>query len=215
MKRIILLFLGILILSIYTGFVSCDKKKPTQSSQDCPLTCKRGDINYNTIPYEVTDVVLFAHYFIDGINIFSSDSTWRDFQICTSDVNSDCKVLTLSDLVYFVRIILHDAVMIKSTEPSSEMIFFIVRNNIITVCSSCSIGAVRFEFDTLVTPTLLSTNMEMMSKDNKILIWSRIGNCIAKRSEVISFIGNARLKKVEVVDCDSREYKDFIVIQLK
>ncbi|MFH1335888.1 MAG: hypothetical protein ABII96_05170 [Candidatus Zixiibacteriota bacterium] len=214
MKKIILLLLGVLILSIYTGLVSCDKKKPTQSSQDCPLTCRRGDINYNTLPYEVADLVLFAHYFVEGVNIFSSDSTWRDFQICTSDVNKDCKVLTLSDLVYFVRIILHDAVMIKSTDPSSEMIFFIVRNNIITVCSSCSIGAIRFEFDSLVVPTLLATDMEMLIKDNKILVWSRVGNCIDRGGKVISFNGNASLKKVEVVDRDSREFKNFVVIKL-
>jgi hypothetical protein len=211
MKKIILLLLGVLILSIYTGLVSCDKKKPTQSSQDCPLTCKRGDINYNTLPYEVADLVLFAHYFVEGINIFSSDSTWRDFQICTSDVNLDCKVLTLSDLVYFVRIILHAA--IENSTPSTDLVWIVVRNSIITICCPTPIGAVYFEFDSLVSPTLLATNMEMMSKDNKILIWSRIGNCIAKRSEVMSFNGNARLKKVELVDCDSREFKSYVVIQ--
>lgn len=122
-------------------------------------------------------------------------------------------MLTLSDLVYLVRIILHAA--IENSTPSTDLVWIVIRNNTITICCPNPIGAVRFDFDTLVTPTLLATNMEMMVKDNKILIWSRIGNCIAKRSEVISFNGDARLKKVEVVDCDSRELKNLIVIQIK
>jgi len=167
----------------------------------------------------VADLVLFAHYFVDGINIFSSDSTWRDFQICTSDVNKDCQALTLSDLVYLVRIILHNAIEIKDTSPSSELVFFVVRNNIITTCCSKPIGAIRFEFDSLVVPYLLATGMDMLNKDNTVLIWSGIGsgigNCIDNKDKIISFTGNFRLKKVEAADCDSRELKNLIVVQLR
>ena len=214
MKKIFLFFSGILILGICTGMVSCDKKEPTQLSQDCPLSCSRGDINYNTIPYEVADLILLAHYFVEGLSVFSPNSVVRDYQICTTDVNQDCQVLTLSDLVYLVRIILHNAVEIKDTSPSPELVFIVVRNKIVTVYCSNPIGALYLELDSPVTPTLLATNMEMMSKDNKILVWSIVGSCIQKRSEVINLDGMARLTKIELVDCDSRELKNFIVINL-
>ena len=173
-KSSFLLTVGLLIF-IYTCQLHCDKNKCIQPSSepDCSLTCKRGDINYNTLQYEIADLVLFAQYFVEGLSVFSSDSVWRDFQICTSDVNNDCQVLTLSDLVYLVRIILHDAAIIKNTSPSLELALFIVRDDAITVFCSNPIGAVRFEFDSLVTPTLLATNMEMLIKDNRILSKSK------------------------------------------
>ena len=216
MKKPAFLLVGGLLIFINACYLHCDSHKCTQpsSEQDCPLTCKRGDINLNTLPYEVADLILFAHYFVEGLSVFSSDSVERDYQICTSDVNRDCQVLTLSDMVYLIRIILHDAVMIKSTAPSLELVFFTIRNDTITVCSSCSIAAIRLEFDSTVTPTLLATNMEMMTKDNKILVWSRMGNCIDGGGKVISFTGNVRLKKVEAADYDSRELKNLIVLQL-
>lgn len=219
MKKPILLLIGIFLLITYSCLIRCGKEKSTQSSidQDCnqePLSCKRGDINYNTIPYEVADVVLLAQYFVEGIEIFSPYSDERDYQICASDVNKDCQSLTLSDLVYLIRIILHDAVEIKNKFPSSDFVCILVRHNEITSFSSGQIAAIRFEFDSTTVPILLATNMEMMNKDNKILVWNRMGNCIVRGDKVISFTGNVRLKKVEAADRDSRELKNLIVLQL-
>ena len=65
-----------------------------------------GDINVNEYPYEIADAVLFSNYFIHGIGVFMPDPYWRDIQINATDVNWDGYTLTISDLVYLIRIIL-------------------------------------------------------------------------------------------------------------
>ncbi|MGB2989686.1 MAG: HYR domain-containing protein, partial [Candidatus Zixiibacteriota bacterium] len=50
--------------------------------QVCPAgpgDCKRGDVNMNTITYEVADAVLFASYFVQGTVVFRYDLA---YQIC-------------------------------------------------------------------------------------------------------------------------------------
>ncbi|MCK4404538.1 MAG: hypothetical protein KAW02_05550 [candidate division Zixibacteria bacterium] len=158
-----------------------------------PDFCKRGDINYNTITYEVADVVLFASYFVEGTSVFRYDPP---YQICATDVNADGRSLTLSDLVYLIRVILHDAVEIPKLAPCSEVAQVIVYNNVITTECASPIGAILFEFDSAVVPTLLATNMEMVNKNNKVLVWSREGNSIEKTAEVLSFEGDAELVSV-------------------
>jgi len=164
--------------------------------------CKRGDINYNTLPYEVADAVLFASYFAEGLNVFSADPEARAYQICATDVNADGRTLTLSDLVYLIRVILHDAVEIPKLAPAS-VANVIVSNGIITT-EGANIGAILFEFDSAVNPTLLASNMEMVNKDSKVLVWSRTGNSIETAAQVISFSGDAKLVSVTAVDRDSR-----------
>jgi len=65
-----------------------------------------GDVNVNEYPYEIADAVLFANYFIYGIDVFMTDPYWRDIQINATDVNWDGITLSISDLVYLIRIIL-------------------------------------------------------------------------------------------------------------
>ncbi len=63
--------------------------------------CYNGDVNQNGIPYEVSDAVLFANYFICGICIQC------DFVPCPwieqTDCNCDETVLSVADLVCFIR----------------------------------------------------------------------------------------------------------------
>ena len=68
----------------------------------------RGDINLNFIANEVGDAVLYSRYFIEGIDVFSSDAGNRAVQIQASDVNNDGIVLTVADLIYLIRIITGD-----------------------------------------------------------------------------------------------------------
>jgi hypothetical protein len=168
----------------------------------CPLgpeQCKRGDVNMNTVTYEVADAVLFANYFVYGTSVFIHD---MDYQICATDVNADGRTLTLSDLIYLIRVILHDAVEIPpKLAPASEAANVIVSNNTITVDCDAPVAAMLFEFDGAVQPTLLA-DMEMEYNDNKVLVWSRNGYTMST-AEVISF-SDAELVSVSAVDYDTR-----------
>jgi hypothetical protein len=166
-----------------------------------PGECKRGDINYNTIAYEVADAVLFASYFVEGLSVFRYDLA---YQVCATDVNADGRTLTLSDLVYLIRVILHDAVEMPDGKltPSSEVANVIVYNGTITTECAASIGAILFEFDSAVQPTLLA-DVEMVHNGNKVLVWSSTGNSFST-AEVLSVTG-AELVSATAVDRDSRE----------
>jgi|GEM_PF-6971720 len=174
--------------------------------------CVRGDINLNHIAYETADAVLFARYFVEGVYVFTLN---MDEQICATDVNADGRTLTLSDLIYLIRVILRDAPEIgPKLGPSSEIANVIVSGNTITTECASPIGAILFEFDSAVVPTLLATNMEMVNKDNKILVWSSEGYSIKAAAEVLSFAGDAELVIVTAVDRDSRELQTSITAKV-
>ncbi|MCK4404148.1 MAG: T9SS type A sorting domain-containing protein, partial [candidate division Zixibacteria bacterium] len=180
----------------------------------CPADsahCKRGDVNYNTMTYEVADAVLFASYFVEGTSVFRYDLA---YQKCATDVNADGRSLTLSDLVYLIRVILHDAYAIPKLAPSSEVVNVIVYNNTITTECASPIAAILFEFDSAVNPTLLATNMEMANKDNRVLVWSKQGNTIEATTAVLSFAGDAELTSVSAVNYDTRELLTSITVKV-
>jgi hypothetical protein len=168
----------------------------------CPLgpdECKRGDVNMNTVAYEVADGVLFANYFVYGTGAFIHDI---DYQICATDVNADGRSLTLSDLIYLIRVILHDAAEIPKLAPSSEVVELIVADNAITAKCNVPVAAMLFEFDQSVEPTLLA-DMEMVHNGNKVLVWSKNGKTLST-AEVLSF-SDAELLSASAVDYDTRE----------
>jgi hypothetical protein len=175
------------------------------------FTCIRGDINMDSVVNSVADAVLLARYFVTGIGVFIVD---RDEQVCATDVNADGRTLMLADLVYLIRVILHDAVAFPKLTPSSEVANVIVYNNIITTECASPIGALLFEFDGTVIPTLLAPNMEMVNDGNKVLVWSREGNSIEATSEVLTFAGDVKLTSVTAVDRDSRDLKTAITARV-
>ncbi|MFH1336625.1 MAG: cohesin domain-containing protein [Candidatus Zixiibacteriota bacterium] len=70
------------------------------------LACKSGDVNFNTITYEIADWVLFENFLVNGLGVLIYDP---EAQTCASDVNCDYIYWTISDLLYMSRVILHDA----------------------------------------------------------------------------------------------------------
>jgi hypothetical protein len=174
-----------------------------------PDECKRGDVNYNYQAYEPGDAVLFASYFVEGTSVFRYDMA---YQICATDVNHDGRTLTLSDLVYLIRVILHDAVAIPKLAPSSEIASLIVTDGVVTAECASEIGALLFEFDGAVNTTLLADNMEIVANGNKVLVWSRTGQTI-QNAEVVSYTG-AQLVSVQAVDRDSRTLETVITARM-
>jgi hypothetical protein len=172
----------------------------------CPQggeVCKRGDVNYNSLPYEVADAVLFARYFAEGVTVFGEEPD-RSTKICATDVNADGRALTLSDLIYLIRVILHDAVEIPKLAPSS-VANVIVSNGVITV-EGANVGAILFEFDGAVNPTLLANGMDMVAGTNKVLVYvsPNSGQSLSAASEVLSYTGDAKLVSVEAVGYDTQ-----------
>jgi hypothetical protein len=173
-----------------------------------PDECKRGDVNMNTVSYEVADAVLFANYFVYGTGVFIHDMA---YQICATDANADGRTLTLSDLVYLIRVILHDAVEMPKLAPASEVANVIVSNNTITVDCAAPIAVMLFEFDGAIQPTMLA-DMEMVHNGNKVLVWSRNGNTLTT-AEVLSF-SDAELVSVSAVDYDTRALETSITAKV-
>jgi hypothetical protein len=66
----------------------------------------RGDINFNGLPNEIGDAVLFSNYFMQGSSVFTVNPAGQAF---ATDVNNDGLTLTVADLVYLIRIITGDA----------------------------------------------------------------------------------------------------------
>jgi hypothetical protein len=69
-----------------------------------------GDINLNNIAYEIADAVMFTNYFLEGLSAFPQHPMYGPAaSIAASDTNKDGLTLTVSDLVYLIRVIVGDA----------------------------------------------------------------------------------------------------------
>ncbi|MCJ7497440.1 MAG: T9SS type A sorting domain-containing protein [candidate division Zixibacteria bacterium] len=139
-----------------------------------------GDLNLNLIPYEPADAVLFLNYFMDGTAVFTIDSAQ---QIANSDIDGNGKVLTLSDFVLMIRIMLYSAVPGDTTGYSDKIAYYTtsIRDSIFLFSfnSEAPVGAALFTFncsDDLAMPYLYSTNMDLIYKINnnelRVLVFS-------------------------------------------
>jgi hypothetical protein len=70
------------------------------------VECKRGDINYNLITYEIADLVLFHDFLLYGPGVLIHDP---EVQTCASDINADSLYWSVADFLYMIRVILHDS----------------------------------------------------------------------------------------------------------
>jgi VWFA-related protein len=78
----------------------------------------RGDVNLNGVANEISDAVMFSNFFIYGLAAFDGHV---EGSIAASDVNADGTALTVSDLVYLVRIITGDAAPLAKPVPGSNV----------------------------------------------------------------------------------------------
>jgi hypothetical protein len=110
---------------------------------------KRGDINVNSIAYEVGDAVLFCNYLTFGNAVW--DPLHRDAQIGATDVNNDGQVLTLSDFVYLLRIVTRDCPPLGKPSvnlPTSSVSWEVREDTLIVGWNSeVAAGAILLHFD--------------------------------------------------------------------
>ncbi len=67
----------------------------------CPIDV-RGDLNLNGLTFEEEDLQLFIDYFTEGDSVFSPHI---EGSVASSETNGDGKPLTVSDMVYMIRVI--------------------------------------------------------------------------------------------------------------
>ncbi|MFZ5979800.1 MAG: T9SS type A sorting domain-containing protein [Candidatus Zixiibacteriota bacterium] len=80
----------------------------------------RGDINLDGVPYDIADAQVFTNYFISGLSAFQID-VYR--QVMATEINCDQITLTVSDLVYLIRIIVGDAYPLYNCDPPEKADF--------------------------------------------------------------------------------------------
>jgi hypothetical protein len=175
--------------------------------------CTRGDINLDHIANTTADAVLFANYFVHGMTVFYPD-TQRAWQICATDVNADGRTLMLADLIYLIRVIQNDAVPFPKLAPSSDVANVIVTDGRITVECASAIGGILFKFDGNVTPTLLNANMELLSNEGNVLVWSSEGHSINAGASQLLTASGANLVSVTAVDREGRDLATTITNKL-
>jgi hypothetical protein len=174
-----------------------------------------GDINLNLIAYDPADLTLFSSYFIYGLDVFVDDPYWRSVQIANTDVNRDGFTLSLSDFIYMIRVMIHDASALpKLTSEESQLSVLMTSREseyIITFDSPSEVGAALLIFepeDEIITPELTASQMEMRcgkAKDDefRVLIYSPVGSSISSgNNQVLRFKYGKGLKltSVEAVD---------------
>ena len=82
----------------------------------CPETLDaRGDINFNSIPFEIADAVVYTNYFIYGQSALPVSNP---YPLSATDVNGDGIPLTLADLIYCIRLVVGDA---QPTPPTDTV----------------------------------------------------------------------------------------------
>jgi hypothetical protein len=137
----------------------------------------------------------------------------RDEQVCATDINADGRTLMLADLIYLIRVIQRDAVEFPKLGPSSDVVNVIVSDGRITVECASAIGGILFKFDGNVTPTLLNANMELLSNEGNVLVWSSDGHSInAGASQLLT--ASAKPVSVIAVDREGRDLATTITTKL-
>ena len=174
--------------------------------------CWAGDINLNEYPYEIADAVLYANYFLYGLDVFTFDP---DIQILATDVNQDGLVLSMSDFVFLIRIILEDISPkhdLHKPAPSTDLanVNVITQGDAVKVTSfsNTTVGAGLYVFRHTgeVKNLTMQTDMSLKYHDSggelRVLVYSFDGKAIpAGVTELFSFEAqNVELVQVEAVD---------------
>jgi len=115
----------------------------------------RGDVNCNGVQYEIADFVMFANYFLVGIDAFGEHAGCSQDN---SDANADGVELQLEDLIYLYRVIVGDAVPYPKTYPGDIIPVTFTQDNdakTISLDYEDSLAAIQLAFEGDITPTVL------------------------------------------------------------
>jgi hypothetical protein len=121
----------------------------------------RGDINVNSISYEVADFVALEDYFLYGTSAFGNHVA---ASLAASDINADGSAAKISDLVYLARVVKGDALPYpRGTHLDSAYttpIHIAVHDGVISHQQG-SAGAFFLVVEGTVVPSLLQPNLTL------------------------------------------------------
>ncbi|MCH9031976.1 MAG: T9SS type A sorting domain-containing protein [candidate division Zixibacteria bacterium] len=156
-----------------------------------------GDINLNGIRNEISDVVVFIRYFVLGLAAFTIHVV---AQVTETEINGDGIPLTLSDLVYFIRIIIGDEIPPGKLAHNMKVATVSARAGIVS--TDIPLGAAVFTLKGEVEVDLLADGMEMMTGlidgDTRVIVYS-IGKSKILAGPIISAEG-------EVISVEASDY---------
>lgn len=168
----------------------------------------RGDLNLNEIAYEIADAILFANYFIYGLEVFTINI---DGQIAASEVNNDGKTLTVADIVYLINVINGTKLPFPKDPPDTSRIP--ISPTVTRVISDGTLhvdkemGAMIIVIKGNATYELLAMDMTVLSNydgiNTHILVYSLEGN---------SFIEDFLKVKGEIVSIEFGSADGFSVL---
>jgi hypothetical protein len=171
----------------------------------------RGDINLNGLAYEIADAVVFTNYFIHGMAAFTVGD--GQGQIAATDVNADGIVLSVGDLVYLIRVITGDILMVPDKlNPNMVEANFGYDGQLVSV--NVELGAALFVLEGNVDVSLAQDAAHMMIKSDVVngntraLVYSFdkgavfSGNILNTEGKMIS---------VEAVDYNGSAYKTVVL----
>jgi hypothetical protein len=125
-----------------------------------PVADARGDVNLNSLPFEMEDFRLFGRYFVSGSSVFTVDP---DGQSAASDINEDGTLLAVEDYVLTYRRVvgLDSSDVLPPASPNTAAFF--IASGMLLAATSDTLGAVSFVLQGNVAPQLVATTMSMQT----------------------------------------------------
>ncbi len=117
-----------------------------------------GDLDHNGVAYEVSDAVMFANFFLEGLAAFSpyvEDAIWA------SDINSDGIPLSVADLQCLLRVIAGLSSPEERWDSKERKVGFTLKGGRFGCVDT--LGSMAISYADNATPRLLATNMEMQT----------------------------------------------------
>ncbi|MBD3402548.1 T9SS type A sorting domain-containing protein [candidate division GN15 bacterium] len=183
----------------------------------------RGDVNMNSIAYEIGDVVTLTNYFIYGLQAFTISIPG---QTAASDVNADGLTLTVAALTYLIRVVIGDAPPIPRVNPYAEELIVATGGSdgqvVVTTEAVSTVGAIHLVYEIpdglTVSEPMLASGAQGMTLDYAIgdnelrmLIYDigseRINSGVQEIVTIpVSGDGALNLTDAEAADYDGRPY---------
>ena len=144
---------------------------------ECPYWIdQRGDVNLNEIQLEIADYVLFNNFLLMGDRAFTIN---YEFQLATTDINSDGMVGSLEDLVFMWLVISGEYPLYDNPYGEVDTAHFIqdLSAKTLNMMASDSPSAVYLVFDGNITPAetmLENSEIAYLQQDDttRVLIYT-------------------------------------------
>ncbi len=162
----------------------------------------RGDINWNGLPFEVADLVMYLNYLLYGNAAFGNHV---DGSRAASDINKDGDYLTLSDAIGLARIVNGESIPSLPFYPKPTAVVT-RKNGMLSVASSVPLGGILLTLKQYETTWSNNENMYLYAvwegERTRILATIPIsfGQSIAGFEGELFHVGDAEIESMEMVD---------------